>query len=237
MMNSKLKYLVPGRCIIFILIYLLMSQITKEPVEHFSKYWSLIATVVNIFMILFLIIVTKKNGSSYGNLIHYRKGSTVKEIVGTVALIVVVGMAGMYLSGLICYGKLPYMPVMMIEPIALPLACINLILLPITTAFAEEGVYLGCGVNQIKNRYLAVVIPAFFFALQHSFIPVLWSGTYMTYRFLSFLPLTIILCVIYDKKRNPLPIMTGHAVIDLATALQILATSAVPGLYEKMMIG
>lgn len=236
-MNSKLKYLVPGRCIIFILIYILMSQITKEPVEHFSKYWSLVATGVNIFIIFFLIIVTKKNGSSYGQLIHYRKGSTAKEIVGTVVLIVVVGMAGMYLSGLICYGKLPYMPTMMIEPIALPLACINLILLPATTAFAEEGVYLGCGVNQIKNRYLAVVIPAFFFALQHSFIPVLWDGTYMSYRFLSFLPLTIILCVIYYKKRNPLPIMIGHAVIDLATAVQILATSAVPGLYEKMIIG
>ena len=31
-----------------------------------------------------------------------------------------------------------------------------------------------------------------------------------------------------------LPIMVGHALIDLATAAQIVATSFVPGLYQTM---
>ncbi len=57
---------------------------------------------------------------------------------------------------------------------------------------------------------------------------------YIIYRFLSFLPLTIILCWYYYKKRNPLPIIVGHAIIDVATAIQILTTSSIPGLYEKM---
>ena len=56
----------------------------------------------------------------------------------------------------------------------------------------------------------------------------------LLYRFLSFLPLTIILCWYYYKKRNPVPIMVGHAVIDLATAAQIVATSTVPGFYETI---
>jgi hypothetical protein len=56
----------------------------------------------------------------------------------------------------------------------------------------------------------------------------------MIYRFLSFLPLTILLCIIYRKNRNPLPIMIGHAFIDLLTAGQILATSAIPGFYDMM---
>ena len=38
----------------------------------------------------------------------------------------------------------------------------------------------------------------------------------------------------YYKSRNPLPIMIGHAIIDVATVMQILATSMVPGLYEMM---
>ena len=39
-----------------------------------------------------------------------------------------------------------------------------------------------------------------------------------------------------ENKKIPflLPIMVGHAVIDFATVMQILATSAVPGLYEQM---
>ena len=52
--------------------------------------------------------------------------------------------------------------------------------------------------------------------------------------FLSFLPLTIILCWYYYKKRNPLPIMVGHAIIDFATVIQILITSFSPGFYEMM---
>ena len=94
--------------------------------------------------------------------------------------------------------------------------------------------YLGCGVNSIENKLAAILIPAFFFALQHCYIPTLFDSKYMLYRFISFLPLTIILCAYYHKKRNPLPIMIGHAVIDLATAGQIIATSFIPGFYEKM---
>ncbi len=149
-------------------------------------------------------------------------------------VIVSVGMTGMFLAGYICYGIIPYAAPMLIAPIPLWLAIMNIILLPISTAFAEEGLYLGCGVNRIKNKYMAIIIPALFFALQHSFIPTLLDFQYVTYRFLSFLPLTIILCWHYHKKRNPLPIMVGHTIIDVATVMQIFATSVVPGLYETM---
>ena len=56
----------------------------------------------------------------------------------------------------------------------------------------------------------------------------------MIYRFISFLPLTVILCWYYHKKRDPLPIMIGHAVIDAATVMQIAATSFIPGFYDQM---
>ena len=149
-------------------------------------------------------------------------------------LIVLVGMGGMYLAGFICYGVIPYGAPMLIAPIPLWLAILNVFMLPISTAFAEDGLYLGCGVNQIKNKYIAILVPALFFALQHSFIPTLFDTRYIIYRFLSFLPLTIILCWHYRKHRNPLPIMIGHAIIDVATVAQILATSAIPGFYEMM---
>ena len=149
-------------------------------------------------------------------------------------VVVMVGGTGMYLAGYLCYGVIPYAAPMMIAPIPAWLAIINVIVLPISTAFAEEGLYLGCGVNQIKNKCIAIILPAFFFALQHSFIPLLFDGKYIIYRFISFFPLTLILCGHYHKKRNPLPIMVGHAIIDVATVMQILATSLVPGLYETM---
>lgn len=123
---------------------------------------------------------------------------------------------------------------MMIAPLAPCLAIANIFILPVTIALAEDGLYLGIGVNYIKNKYAAILLPAFFFALQHSFIPVIFDIRYIIYRFISFLTLTITLCWYYYKKRNPLPIMVGHAIIDVATVAQIDMTSLIPGLYDMM---
>lgn len=234
MNNKYFPFLLPLRCLIFILIFLTGSIITCKRLDEISNIWSIVASAVNIVTIFLLVFITRKKGG-YAKLIHYEKGKTTpKQVVGMIFFILLVGIGGMYLAGFICYGVIPYAAPMLIAPIPLWLAIINFFVLPVTTAFAEDGMYLGCGVNQIKNKYAAILIPAFFFALQHSFIPTLLDVRYIIYRFLSFLPLTVILCWHYHKHKNPLPIMIGHGVIDVATVTQILATSAIPGFYEIM---
>lgn len=233
--NKSMVYLLPIRCVIFVLIFVIGAIITKQEVEDISNWWSIAASIVNIVVILIIHFSTKKNKSSFWELINYQKGKTkAKQIIGISFLVFVIGMLGMNMAGYFCYGIIPYAAPMMIAPIPIWIAVVNVAVLPITTAFAEDGLYLGCGVNQIHNKILAISVPAFFFALQHSFIPTLFDFRYIIYRFISFLPLTLILCWYYYKKRNPLPIMVGHAIIDVATVLQILATSAIPGFYEMM---
>lgn len=234
MNDKKLPFLLPLRCVAFALIFLIGAVVTGRSLNEISNIWSIVASLVNIATILLLALVTKKNGG-YAKLVAYEKGkATAKQVIGMILLITLVGMGGMYLAGFLCYGVIPYGAPMLIAPIPLWLAIANVLVLPISTAFAEDGLYLGCGVGQIKNKYVAILVPAFFFALQHSFIPTLFDIKYILYRFLSFLPLTIILCWHYRKHKNPLPIMVGHAVIDVATVAQILATSAIPGFYEMM---
>jgi len=233
---DKMKYLLPIRSILFLAIFLLGAQITRQSLEGISNWWSIVATIVNIITILILVLLTKKAKSNYAELINYKKGKTTKKQIIIMAFIVLfVGTWGMYLAGLICYGKFPYAAPMMIAPIPAALAIINFILLPATVSFAEDGLYLGCGVNQIKNKYAAIFVPAFFFALQHCFIPTLLDAKYIIYRFLSFLPLTVILCWHYRKHRNPVPIMIGHALIEVASVVMILMTSLSPELYNTML--
>lgn len=234
--TSKLKYLLPIRSILFILIFVIGSIITKQGLSDISNWWSIVATVVNIVTILILIFVTRKMKISYGKLINYEKGKTkIKQIIIISFVVLWIGTIGMYLAGFICYGKFPYAAPMMIAPISIILAIINFVILPLTVPFAEDGLYLGCGVNQIKNKYLAIFVPAFFYAIQHSFIPTLLDGKFIIYRFLSFLPLTIILCWYYQKKKNPLPIMIGHALIEMASVVLILMTSISPEIYQTML--
>lgn len=235
MRNKKLILLMPLRSILFILVFLTASAVSGKDLSDISNIWSVAASVINILFVLALVLITRKQGG-YQELINYEKGKTrPKQVFAMIWIILLVGMAGMYLAGWICYGVIPYAAPMMIAPIPVVLAVINLIALPVSTALAEDSLYLGCGVRQFENKFAAIIVPAFFFAVQHSFIPTLPDVRYIIYRFISFLPLTVILCMHYHKHKNPLPIMIGHAVIDVATAGQILATSVIPGFYEMML--
>ena len=234
-MNKKYyPYLLPIRSVVFILIFIIGSAIVNKELKEISNWWTVIATIVNICTIFILVVAAKSGGTSYKEVINYQKGKTRPGIVIKMCLIIlVVGMAGMFMAGFICYGVIPYAAPMIIAPIPKALAIINAVFLPITTALSEDALYLGYGTGQIKNKTAAILIPAFFFSLQHCFIPTLFDVKYILYRFLSFLPLTIILCRQYYKDKNPLPIMIGHALIDVATVMQILATSVIPGFYDK----
>jgi len=234
--TSYLKYFLPARCILFLLVFAAGALITGRELSGISCWWSIVASAVNILTILFLVISAKKAGSSYRELIAYEKGKTpVKKTLLLIIGFIFIGTAGLYAAGYICYGVLPYSPPMIVEPIPLFPAILNIAVLPVTTALAEDGLYLGGGVNQIKNKFTAILIPAFFYTLQHCFIPPLFDAKYMIYRFISFLPLTVIFCIHYYKKRDPLPMMISHAILDLATAMTIVVMSADHTLYEKMI--
>ena len=235
-MNNKLKYLLPIRSLMFILIFVIGSIIVNKNISDISNWWSIVATIVNVVTIIILVLVCKKMNISYSKLINYEKGKTkVKAVIIVTLIVLVFASIGMNIAGLICYGVIPYLAPMMAGPIPLVLAIINFILLPLTVSFAEDGLYLGCGVNSMKNKYAAIFVPAFFYALQHSFIPTLFDGKFIIYRFLSFLPLTIIFCLYYSKKKNPVPIMIGHTIVEIASVVLILVTSINPGMYQNWL--
>ena len=152
--TSFLKFFLPARCILFLLIFAVGALITGKEFSGISCWWSIVASAVNILTILFLVISAKKGGSSYRGLIAYEKGKTpLKKTILLIIGFIFIGMAGLYGAGYICYGVLPYSPPMILEPIPLILAILNIAVLPVTTALAEDGLYLGGGVNQIKNKF------------------------------------------------------------------------------------
>ena len=82
MNKSKLKYLLPIRLIMFILIFVIGSIIVNKNISDISNWWSIVASIVNIITIVILILVAKKMNISYSKLINYEKGKTkIKEIV------------------------------------------------------------------------------------------------------------------------------------------------------------
>ncbi len=213
-----------------------MSLISGSPYTAISKWWTTVAIVCNVITVSVLYIFCRRRGLTYNRLLNYEKGKTkVTYAVFIVVLTVVVGMCGLYLAGFICYGAFPYLDKTMIEPIPLWLAIVVLLLLPVSTTLAEDGLYLGYAINSAaSNKWVNVSLAAFFYALQHSFIPFLPDGIFILYRFLSFLPLTILICFWYRKNRDPLPFMIGHFILNIATAVQILIMTVSPELFYAL---
>ena len=236
-MKKSLPYIIPiFRSALFIIGGLLFASITNQSLDESTKWWPVLCIVFNMITILVLVLVCKYEGSDYRDLIHYQKGQlNFKNILIIIILMLSIGVGGIYVFGLAIYG---YVPTILIQPIPIWIAIINMILLPVTIVFAELPLYYGYSFNRIKektgNKFLAMSYIVFFYALQHSFIPLLFDWKYILFRFLSFLPLLIVLSIIYNKKRVLAPLMIGHGFLDLATSIQILISSLFPAIFEIM---
>jgi len=226
MSRNKLYLLLPLRSLLFITSFWAVSVFTGKPLEDLSRWWSPFVIIINIVCIAILF-----GKGNYKDFINYEKGKTKdKHAVLVVVLTLVIGMGGMYAAGFVCYGKLPYFDTHMVGALPVAVAIICAALLPISTTLAEDGIYLGA-INKADGDITVTLTSAFFYAAQHSFIPFLPSITFMLYRFMSFLPLTLLFCFWYRKTRNPLPFMFGHFVINLSTAAMLVASAVSPGVF------
>jgi len=231
-MNNKSVFLLPLRSILFIIAGLTLSFLFTSALIDMSKWWTLIVVVVNIITIIVLHLFCRSKGITYGNFINYKKGNTsVKSATVGIILVLVVSMVGMYGAGFICYGQMPYFPAVMVNPIPIWLAITSLLLLPLTTTLAEDGIYLGV-LNQTGSKTI-LLCSVFFYAAQHCFIPLIPDVMFITYRFFSFLPAAAVMCLWYRKHKNPLPLMIGHFIVNIPTIAVLIATSGSPEIYEQ----
>lgn len=236
--NQRVWFILPMRCLLFIAAFSFSSIISGKDLAGITHWWSILASVVNIITIVVLWKICRRSSITYREMIHYKEGQKLGfRGAMFIAVMLLIGMGGMYIAGGICYGEFPYLAPMMIAPIPLYLAVLNIFILPVTTTIAEEGVYLGYGVNSFASKWAAIFIPAFFYALQHSFIPTVFDVRFIIYRFLSFFPLTVWICFRYYKGSPVSYIMVGHWILNIATTVQILITSLNPEILIHAVYG
>lgn len=234
--NRRIWFLLPMRCLMFLAAFSFCSMITGRHLTGLTHWWTVLASAINIATIAVLWMACKRDNATYPEMMRYKKGQgNIREGFLFVIIMLLAGIGGMYFAGWLCYGEFPYLAPMMIAPIPPYLAALNVFILPLTTTLAEDGIYLGYGVNSFTSKWAAVLLPAFFYALQHSFIPTIFDARFMIYRFLSFLPLTIWICFRYAKGSPVSYIMTGHWILNIATTIQIAVTSFYPEVYMVLI--
>ena len=88
MKRGKFPYLLPMRSVIFILIFLNGSNITGKDLGDISNWWTIVATIVNIFTIILLVAISQKNDMTYWDLINYKKGATKTKQIVIISIII-----------------------------------------------------------------------------------------------------------------------------------------------------
>lgn len=239
--HSILIFLLPVfRTALFIIAgfsLILIFPFRGDSLISVSKWWAILTLIVNIITIVIVFLLTRKEGIKYRDLFDYSRNSKMKlkEILFVIIMMLLLGMGGLWTISYVVYG---YIPVTMIQPLPLYAAILVFLFLPITTVLAELPLYLGYCVPRLKaitnNEVISITYPLFFYALQHSFVPLIIDFKHILARFVMFIPLIIMIGIWYYRKKTILPLMIGHGLLDLMTAIQLLLVSIYPSIFDIM---
>ena len=185
-----------------------------------GRWWIVYGTLIDLGCILLIMRFLRQEGLSILDLMGFDRDRLRADIllgvVFTVLLIVLAASGGMAAGALVYGAETPPHPMQSLPVIA---ALYALMVWPIFWAFAEETTYLAYALPRLKQwtgrAWLAVLIIALGWGLQHAAMPFQWDGQWAAYRFLSTLPIALVLPLIYLKLGRLLPFIIAHALADM----------------------
>jgi len=87
----------------------------------------------------------------------------------------------------------------------------------------EEMTYQGYALPRFEvlcgRRWLALLAVGFWWALQHSFIPLILDWKYVLWRFLAFVPGVLLFMLMYLRTRRLPPLILAHWPMDISAVL------------------
>jgi len=94
---------------------------------------------------------------------------------------------------------------------------------PFIWGLTEQMTYNGYLLSRFqvlgRSTTLAIILVAFAWSAQHSFMPLTFDPKYMAFRLLSSVPNTVFQTLLYLRLRRLVPLAVGHALMDGASVL------------------
>ncbi len=214
------------------LTLLLLTQANvPNPAVAVRNWWSVYGTLIDFGCLGLLFWLTRREGVRMRDLLSFTKSKLKKDLLLGPAIFIVVFpicvMGGGMLSQLIAYGGLnPALPeATFIRTLPLLGVLYSRILWWPLWSFTEELTYNGYALPRLKaitrSSALSVALVSFFWSIQHSFMP--WvNPQHGLYLFLMFIPLTVVIQLVYLRLRRLPPLIICHWLMDLVSAVFML---------------
>ena len=195
-----------------------------SPWNAAASWWSVYGTLVDLGCLALLVHFAGREGLRLRDLvgsIRWRWG--VDLFLGLIILVsagLCFGVAAKPVS-LLAFGTAqPYLYPGLLSGRVLPMWAIaySFSIFLLIWSPTEEIIYQGYSLPRIhalsKRWWVAVLIVSFWWALQHSFIPLIFDWRYIVWRFLAFWPAMIALNLLYLWIRRLPPFILSHWALD-----------------------
>lgn len=213
-----------ARLLFALLIQLLLS--IPLTLQEAGQWWPIYGNLIDLFCLAVMYFVLKSENISLLTEIKNLSNNIkldFKISIKYTMLLFPMAILGMMLSNLLLYHS--PQPVQPIHPLPLIPSLYSVTIFPIVWAFTEQFTYQEFALKRLRPSLgnISIIIVAFGWALQHIALPFTTDLTFSMYRFFSFIPIALLMPILYLRKKRLLPIIIAHWFMDsVAMISQIL---------------
>jgi uncharacterized protein len=202
------------------LIALLFFNAAPSPYQAAGGWWPVYGILIDLGCFFLVTWRAGKEGLRFRDLIHFDPHRIGRDLLLGLAYVLWVfplAMVGITGFSLLIFGS-PQPPSVYS---ALPTwaAVYSLVGFPVIWGVMEQCTYQGYALprleGSLKHTGLAVVIVAFGWGIQHIALPLTFDWHFMLFRFLSFLPLAVVMTLVYLRTRRLIPFIVAHWAVDM----------------------
>ncbi len=214
------------------LTLLLFNQLDVPDADVAVRHWwSVYGTLVDIGCLSLLLWLIRQEGICLTDLVGLDKGKLKRDLLWGLAIFVVVFpltvIGGGMLGNLLAYGTLQpeYPEAGFIRTLPLLAVLYSRLLWWPIWSITEELTFQGYSLPRLQvitgRTWLAMVLVSFGWSIQHSFLP--WIDLqHAAYLFMTFVPLTVAMQLIYLRLRRLPPLIVAHWLMDLTNVFFML---------------
>jgi hypothetical protein len=191
-----------------------------------AKWWTVYGTLVDVGCLALMVRYTRREGIRLRDLIgrvRLRWGRDVFLGIGFYFLVFPFFAFAFPVAARIIYGS-PHPPSYpgLMDARVLPIWAVvySFSVWWLIWSPTEEMTYQGYALPRFEalfqSRWRAIALVGFWWALQHSFLPLILDWRYIVWRFLAFLPGAVVFTLVYLRLRRLPPLILAHWPMDIS---------------------
>lgn len=191
-----------------------------SPMEAAAPWWPVYGTLIDARALLLILFLIRRERVSLSELLKFDAERFTSDVLrGLLAILWVfpVAMAGIIGSSLLFFGT--YEPPSVYYPLPIWASLYSLLIFPLLWAVVEQGTYQGYALVRLEtllpNRVSAVALVVSGWALQHLALPFIPNLDYLLFRTCSFIPLAILMTLVFLRTRRLIPLIIAHWAVDM----------------------